>query len=118
MVEAGGIEPPAHRPRQEASAGQDVSSAGQNEAQVGQSQGDTEGAPVEERTEGGATPTPAGRSESTRSTQQEHNINTTGQSLPPDLARLMAAWPGLSQSTKQQIVELAAGDEASADRHE
>ena len=61
---------------------------------------------VENGTETDSTQSHPGRSESTKSAQQEHNISTTLKPLDSELAEVVRAWKDLPEAVRDSIVAM------------
>ena len=86
--------------------GRNLASRGHDASQTGNLQEVTSAAPGDLGTIRDLADTSRGRSENTTRAQPEHNRSTTADALPPDLAKVMAAWPRLSKPIRAAILAL------------
>jgi len=113
LVGVRGFEPISGRTAEDPNAGQGQDKQGQNTPQVAHPQGLTNSPNVPDRTDSALARTPPRQPQTVKSTQSLRKINTKSGSIPPDLARIVGAWPRLPDGIKKGwllVIDALAGE--------
>ena len=106
MPRDGGSIPPASTNSDKTGMGQQESCTGLSVSQPGHPQEDAGVASVEERTPPKADVSSSGLPIDTNLTQEPYNSRLDGDTIPPDLATVVASWTQLPDSVRKGIVAM------------